>query len=124
MERVFLGIDVGTTNIKLVVARSDMTILYEKSYNYEYDTLPDDWLEIEPQRWLDIILNGMDELQHDYPCQIQAIGVTGQMHTTIFLDKNGHPIRPTILWNDMRTKHLILGGKKKKYPGGYTMEYR
>ena len=107
MERVFLGIDVGTTNIKLVVARSDMTILYEKSYNYEYDTLPDDWLEIEPQRWLDIILNGMDELQHDYPCQIQAIGVTGQMHTTIFLDKNGHPIRPAILWNDMRTKHLI-----------------
>lgn len=107
MKNVFLGVDIGTTNIKLVVTKADLMPLYEKSYDYNYDILPNGWLEIAPTRWTEIIFKGIDELQQVFPCQILAIAVTGQMHTTVFLDEKMHSIRPAILWNDMRTKQLL-----------------
>ena len=37
------------------------------------------------------------------PSEIKGIGLSGQMHSSVFLDKDGKVIRPAILWNDTRT---------------------
>ena len=107
MNRVFVGIDIGTTAIKIAATDEHMTPLYENDYLYDCITLPNGWIEIEPTIWKDLVFHAIDEMIEHHPYQITAIGITGQMHTTVFLDKNGQSVRPAILWNDMRTKDLI-----------------
>ena len=45
--------------------------------------------------------------------KVEAIGVTGQMHTVIFVDREGKSIRPALMWNDTRTANLIPKLRKK-----------
>ncbi|MDO4667475.1 MAG: FGGY family carbohydrate kinase [Streptococcus sp.] len=106
-SKFFVGLDIGTTSIKITVIDEQKIVQYEKQYHYHYDVLPNDWLEISPEIWKDIVIKAFDELFESFPCQISSIGITGQMHTTVFIDSEGNSIRPAILWNDMRTKNII-----------------
>jgi len=64
--------------------------------------------EIEPEVWFRCLVRGMQVIFSRYDSQrVDAIGVTGQMHTLVTLDEAGNPVRPAILWNDLRAKELI-----------------
>ncbi len=53
-------------------------------------------------------MKGLKELFQHIPVEVVAgIGITGQMHTTVFVNKHGHSVRPAIMWNDNRTKDMI-----------------
>ena len=51
--------------------------------------------------------------------QISAIGLSGQMHGSVFLGRGSRPLRPAILWNDQRTIgqcdqiEKVAGGRRK-----------
>jgi len=114
MHKFYIGIDIGTSSIKLILVDNKLNMIYQKNYKYSYNILYDDWKEINPDYWYKIIIKGLKLMfKQINPQNIKGIGITGQMHTTVFLDNQGKSIRPAIMWNDMRTKNLVPIIKKQ-----------
>ncbi|NJO13183.1 MAG: hypothetical protein HC872_06640, partial [Gammaproteobacteria bacterium] len=61
------------------------------------------WTEQRPEDWWAASRKVLNALAAEAPGRIEAIGLTGQMHGAVFLDADGDPIRPALLWNDQRT---------------------
>ena len=109
----YLGFDVGTSALKTILIDDNWKILYESSKSYQYQEPKEGYKEIDPECWfyaVDSELRHAAEHVRDQGDII--IGVTGQMHTTVFLDKKGQVIRPAIMWNDLRTKEEIAPVKQ------------
>lgn len=111
---IYIGLDIGTTAIKVSAVTRQLATVYETQYAYDYLTPHKGWTEIHPDTWVDIVLAGLKELfQHIPAATVAGIGLTGQMHTTVFVDKHGFSVRPAIMWNDNRTKETIPAIKQK-----------
>lgn len=105
---IYVGLDIGTTAIKVSAVTRQLETVYESQYAYDYLTPHKGWTEIEPDTWVEIVLKGLKELfQHISANTVAGIGITGQMHTTVFVDKHGFSVRPAIMWNDNRTRENI-----------------
>ena len=114
MEQLFLGIDLGTSAMKLVLMDGQKNVLAQITEKYQTAQPDKGWIEIDPEIWfgcmraaMEKILSGCDRTK------LRGIGITGQMHTLVVLDGNGRPVRPAIMWNDIRTKELIPELKKR-----------
>lgn len=109
----YIGADLGTSSLKLMLVSADGTV--HKSVNREYGVMYPKigWSEQNPSDWWNAFVSGVKELTADInAAEVAAIGVAGQMHGLVVLDKNDNVIRPTILWNDGRT------GKEVDYLNG------
>lgn len=105
---VYVGLDIGTTSIKVAAVTKQLKTVFERQYAYDYLTPQKGWTEIEPDTWVEIAVNGLRELFQKLPAEtVKGIGITGQMHTTVFVNKHGFSVRPAIMWNDNRTKESI-----------------
>jgi xylulokinase len=65
------------------------------------------WTEQDPHLWWDgtiSAIRGAMSATGIEPAEIDAIGLTGQMHGSVLLDDSGDVVRPAILWNDQRTE--------------------
>lgn len=110
----FIGIDIGTSSIKTVVYKANFKVVCEVSKKYEFITNENGWTEIDPTIWSSIVLEQLAEIFERIPYQqVNGIGITGQMHTTVFLDKEQQPLRPAIMWNDKRTVDVVEKIKRK-----------
>lgn len=109
--KTYLGIDVGTSSAKVIWLDEAGQTLGEASAAYHYATPQPGWREIDPAVWFAAVKQAWQKLaaaQTDaLRRSIDGIGVTGQMHTTVFLDAQGRSIRPAIMWNDVRTEALL-----------------
>ena len=104
----FIGIDLGTSSVKLILTDETGTVLAEAGDDYALLQPRPDWKEIEPETWWEAVSRAMDRLLSNTDGRnVQGIGVTGQMHTVVLLDENGKSIRPALMWNDTRTRNLI-----------------
>jgi xylulokinase len=95
-----LGIDIGTSGCKVVLIDENGSKLGEASAEYPLLVPQPMWSEQNPEDWWKGVQRCLIELD---PRDVDAIGVTGQMHGSVFLDENGEVIRPALLWNDQRT---------------------
>ena len=95
-----LGIDIGTSGCKVILIDENGTLLKQASSEYPLLTPQPMWTEQNPIDWWNGILHCLKELNEP---SVDAIGVTGQMHGSVFLDANDEVIRPALLWNDQRT---------------------
>jgi len=121
MNKLYLGIDVGTSSIKFLVTDSSLKKIYEKSKKYSYRTINKDWTEIDPSLWLNIIKEELKNIfSQSFSEDIIGICTTGQMHTTVFLDKQDEPVRNAIMWNDKRTKNRLDKIKSSIYENKKT----
>lgn len=108
MREAYIGLDIGTTSIKVALTDKELNTLYEKQCSYDYLTPFRGWSEIDPNTWLEIVVEELKELFKKFPSEnIRGIGITGQMHTTVFIDENNHSVRPAIMWNDNRTAQML-----------------
>ena len=108
MNRTYIGIDMGTSGIKLLLIDAQRRILAQSSLEYEVSQPREGWSEIDPGIWYDAMLEGLQKLLADQEAgQVGAIGVTGQMHTLVLLDDRGESVRPALMWNDKRTAACI-----------------
>lgn len=113
-NKFLLGIDIGTSSIKFSITDAHLKEYYYNSIKYEYDTLNKDWVEINPSVWTTIIATELRKIfKLPFAKQIAGICPTAQMHTLVFLDEKGIPVRKAILWNDRRTKNSIAKLKKE-----------
>lgn len=100
-----LGIDLGTSSVKISLADQNGQLIQSSKREYSLDQPQEGYKEIDPDRWIEAI---QDCLLQDFTKSqrntIQAIGVTGQMHTLIVLGEQGRPLRKALMWNDLRAK--------------------
>ena len=102
--KYYIGIDLGTSAVKLLL--TDARGVIHKSVTKEYPLYfpKPGWSEQRPEDWWKAVQYGMLELTEDLDkSQIAGIGCGGQMHGLVALDENDAVIRPAILWNDGRT---------------------
>ena len=95
-----LGIDVGTSGCKAVLIDETGAIHKSASAEYPLSTPQPMWSEQNPEDWWRGVQQCIAEMGE---ANLDAIGLTGQMHGSVFLDEAGEVIRPAILWNDQRT---------------------
>jgi xylulokinase len=94
-----LGIDVGTSGTKAVLIDERGLILSQAAVEYEMATPQPGWTEQDPALWW----CGVQQCMSEIGDQPDAIGLTGQMHGSVYLDEHDEVIRPALLWNDQRT---------------------
>ena len=100
----YIGVDLGTSSLKLLLVKEDGTILKTVSEEYPVYFPHSGWSEQNPEDWWNALLSGMEKLTAEVDKeQIAGIGVAGQMHGLVILDEKDEVIRPVILWNDGRT---------------------
>jgi xylulokinase len=102
----FLGIDVGTSGTKTLAMRSDGRIVATATAEYPLSNPRPGWSEQDPEDWWRATIKTVQAVLKKgklKPADIAGIGLSGQMHGSVFLDSRKHVIRPAILWNDQRT---------------------
>ena len=101
---LFIGVDLGTSAVKLLLMDDAGKILKIVSREYPIAYPNPGWSEQNPEDWLRETLAGIRELTADCDrTQIAGIGAGGQMHGLVVLDRENRVLRPAILWNDGRT---------------------
>lgn len=101
---LYIGIDLGTSAVKLLLMDSEGKIVNIVSREYPLYFPHPGWSEQKPEDWYAQTMDGMKELIKDADkSQVAGISFGGQMHGLVILDKDDNVIRPAILWNDGRT---------------------
>ena len=101
---LYIGIDLGTSAVKLLLMDAEGKIHNIVSKEYPLYFPNPGWSEQKPEDWYEKTMEGIKELIKDADkSQIAGISFGGQMHGLVILDKEDQVIRPAILWNDGRT---------------------
>jgi len=104
--KVAVGIDIGTTAARAVAVDDSGRVIASATSPYPLLTPRPQWTEQDPARWwraAQIVLAEVVTRTGEQRGSVAGIGLTGQMHGSVFLDASGQVIRPALLWNDQRT---------------------
>ncbi len=100
----YIGIDLGTSAVKLLLVDEKGNILKTVSKEYPISFPQPGWAEQNPVDWWNACLIGLEELlAGEDRSAVAGIGVGGQMHGLVVMDDEDKVIRDAILWNDGRT---------------------
>ena len=116
---LFIGVDLGTSAVKLLLVDDKGAILNTVTKEYPLCFPRPGWSEQRCEDWWNACLVGIPELLNGFDAsKVAGIGAGGQMHGLVALDKDDNVIRPAILWNDGRTFEEVeylngVIGKKK-----------
>ncbi|MPM08582.1 Xylulose kinase [bioreactor metagenome] len=100
----FIGIDLGTSSVKVILADRGGRILNTVTKEYPLSFPHPGWSEQNPSDWWNRTADAVRELLSGFdPGEVAGISFGGQMHGLVILDKEDRVIRPAILWNDGRT---------------------
>ncbi len=98
-----MGIDIGTSGCKCCVINEQGKVITSRNNTYEPLIIRQGWIEQDPTTWYETIILTLSQLKTDFDLKkIAAVGVAGQMRGVTLIDQAGHPVRNTILWNDIR----------------------
>lgn len=114
---LLLGIDVGTSSVKVIAIDTAGQVLATASASYPLLQPQTGWTEQNPQDWWAATIAATRELLakpalgHSPSDRIKGVGLSGQMHGSVLLDKHAkdgaasqtQALRPALLWNDQRT---------------------
>src|SRR5581483_1029743 len=98
-----LGLDVGTTGARAMAIDAEGTVLASASEGYPLATPHPGWSEQDPEDWWRASVSVLAQVAAQLREPPAALGLTGQMHGSVFLDEREAVIRPALLWNDQRT---------------------
>ena len=104
----YIGIDLGTSAVKLLLVGEDGAVLRTVSKAYPLSFPHPGWSEQNPSDWWDACVAGIRELLCGFDASaVAGIGLGGQMHGLVALDRDDRVLRPAILWNDGRTAEQV-----------------
>ena len=101
-----IGIDIGTSSTKAVLIDESGEVKSTVAPEYDFSTPKPQWAESDPDDWWQATIQAIKHLleeQEVKPSDIVGLGLTGQMHGLVLLDKQGKVLRPCIMWNDQRS---------------------
>ena len=101
-----LGIDVGTSGTKAALFTPQGETLATVTVEYSLSQPQNGWAEQNPTDWWVAVCTGIKRIITSLrldPAEIKGIGLAGQMHGLVMLDREGEVLRPAIIWCDQRT---------------------
>ena len=102
---MFLGIDLGTSSVKVLLLDTQHRVVATTDAPLELSRPRPHWSEQHPNDWWAALGTAMRELKSSVPqalAEVSGIGLSGQMHGAVVLDARREILRPAILWNDTR----------------------
>ncbi|RIK45560.1 MAG: xylulokinase [Chloroflexi bacterium] len=103
MTDLVAGLDIGTSGARAIVADLHGDVVADATAEYPLLTPRPGWTEQHPEEWWQASCHVLRMVARQAPGPIRALGLTGQMHGSVFLDAGARVIRPALLWNDQRT---------------------
>lgn len=105
MNKFIIGLDIGTSSVKGILADENGKIIDTARYAFEYDTDENGKIEIPADRYLDTCCSALRQLCESLPaggelCSISAASASGNV---MILDQNYNPLTPIVNWQDTRT---------------------
>lgn len=116
-----IGVDIGTSGTKTVLFDEQGTVIASKTIEYPMYQPKNGYAEQDPKDWANAAINTLKAVVSESGVSkddIKGIGLSGQMHGLVMLDKAGEVIRNSIIWCDQRTAkevdqmNSILGERK------------
>src|SRR6478672_4099588 len=107
---LFLGIDLGTSRLKLQVISSEGEAIADASEPINMAVPTPGWAEQDPEEWWSALVVACKALFSGgkvEPSQIESVGLSGQMHGATFLGARGRVLRPCLIWADARTEEQV-----------------
>lgn len=108
--KTLLGIDLGTTSIKVSLYLENGRLIASKSSEYPILAPKVAYAEQDSQEWWSGFLEACQFLSKEYPeylSNLVGIGLCGQMHTQVYLDEHYEVLRPAITWMDQRSGEIV-----------------
>ena len=112
----YLGLDIGSSSIKAALVEiatgKSVGVLQEPEQEMGMFAQKNGWAEQKPEDWWKHICNAITRLKKQYNIsrtQIKGIGISYQMHGLVIVDKDGKPLRKSIIWCDSRA--IEIGNK-------------
>ena len=103
-DSLLLGLDVGTSGVKAILVSPEGAVAAAATVPLSLDTPRPGWAEQDPEAWWEASGAAIRRVLQQRPAaRVAAVGISGQMHSSVFLDKSGTVIRPALLWCDGRT---------------------
>lgn len=105
-----LGIDIGTTSVKVIMISSEGTIFAETSVPHDLISKHPNWAEEDADIWWENTRTALKRLKDAHPEEmrdIRCIGCSGMVPAIVMLDAKGRPVRKTIQQNDARAVEQI-----------------
>ena len=102
----YLGIDIGTSGTKTLLIDETGKVIAESNAEYPLHQPKPGWTEQDPEDWWKATVKTVKSVMRQSgvaKAAVRAIGLSGQMHGSVFLDKQNRVIRKALLWNDQRT---------------------
>ena len=101
--RYLIGIDIGTSATKTVLFDENCRVVKSASQEYPLAQPQNGWAEQEPLDWYSAVMTTVKQVVRESgvpAADIKGIGLSGQMHGLVMLDKDNQVIRPAIIWCD------------------------
>ena len=113
-----IGIDIGTSGCKTLIIDNNGKVAARALAEYPLSMPQPGWSEQDPEDWWRAVISTVRQALKgfDHINDIKAIGLSGQMHGLVALNRDADILRPAILWNDQRTGqqcekiHELAGG--------------
>ncbi len=107
-----LGFDLGTSSLKALVLAQDGTVLGEHSEAYPTQRPHPGWSEQDPDAWWAACVRATRAALETATrahglLDVRGIGLSGQMHTFVLVDRAGRAVRPAVTWMDTRAQDQL-----------------
>ena len=103
-ETLFLGLDVGTSGVKAVLVSPSGDVRASATTPLKLSTPRPGWAEQDPIDWWEASIASIRAVRSQAAgATVAGVGISGQMHSSVFLDRSGEVVRPALLWCDGRT---------------------
>ena len=105
--RYLLGLDIGTSGTKTALFDENGQTIATTTYGYDLFQPQSGWAEQNPEDWWTACVQGIKDVMEKSKVknsQIKGVGLSGQMHGLVLLDKENKLIRDSIIWCDQRTE--------------------
>ncbi|MBS4203996.1 xylulokinase [Lederbergia citrea] len=101
-----IGVDLGTSAVKILLMNQHGDVCHEVSKSYPLIQEKSGYSEQDPEEWVEKTVQGLTDIVKNFDGDIEnieGISFSGQMHGLVLLDEYHHVLRNAILWNDTRT---------------------
>lgn len=103
MRGLWLGIDLGTSGVKVVAVDTRGHVVAAETAGYPLHSPRPGWVEQDPSQWWEATVGAVRAVADRIdPGEVAGVGLSGQMHGMLAVDAAGNVLRPAILWNDNR----------------------